>query len=155
MDSIFAPQSMTKRQSNMRHDHNYIDFEGSFGKNASKVFNKNFETPKGKILENPTIMQQNILDFNKVTSGFSNGFDTPRIMTRQMSNSALFRPEAQYMQGNIEKKNSIKNTMMKKRSSTISQKNKQPKPCADNKETRWKKENDRKLFPAFLNLVNA
>lgn len=151
-DSMFRNNSKSFRRTNQKAN-NIMPIGFGFGENTKKFVNKDFEIESKKrsnlYLQDLQRRQEdtnNIFgDFSKIPSVPSILAGTPRVMTRQLSSSLL------QLQDNAQNTNQaqIDPLAMGSNSKRASSKKVEPKPKKapkkeENKETRWKKEDDRK-----------
>ncbi|CAI2364605.1 unnamed protein product [Moneuplotes crassus] len=163
-DSIFGNKSKSiKMNSTIQKSKPQLPIGLSFGDDVTKFKSNKFNDLQDKPNAGPlpdftktTFKGNNMFGiFPRVNSGMS-GFDTPRMMTRGLSSSLQFNQVNDPIAPQIKEDTLILNINSKKKSSRKERTTPKSKPKIkkeENKETRWKKEDDRKLFPAFLKLI--
>ena len=161
MDSLY--ESNVKGGRNKTPVGKYAPFPGFHDKNVSKIVGNKFPVPKKKIPElKNNNMGSGLFDFKDNNNSFRSFRSGSGMMTRnKSSNSNMYKPEPVYPSTTMERKRSLRlmekkksskimekkvssTSFQKKISSTSTQKKKKKTIVADNKETRWKKEDDRR-----------
>lgn len=156
-DSIFGNNSKSIRlNSNIQKSEPQYPIGFSFGENVTKFRSNKYNDLQEKPNPAPlpdftktTFKGNNMFGiFPRANSGMS-GFDTPRMMTRGLSSSLQFNQVNEPIAPQIKEETLILNINSKKKSSRKEKSTPKAKPKIkkeENKETRWKKEDDRKYL---------